>query len=73
MPHLGKYAVENGTPQGSVLSSTLFYSHDNDIFSRVPSDMERSLFADDGALWKRGRNGEYIIRELQDSVRNVER
>ncbi len=31
----------------------------NDIYLQLPVDMGRSLFADDGAIWKRGRNCEF--------------
>lgn len=48
-----KHKVEHGTPQESVISPTLFSIMINDIFKNVPNDMNRSLFADDGALWKR--------------------
>lgn len=34
----------------------------NDVFSKIPEDIGRSLFADDGALWKGGRNMEHGIR-----------
>ncbi len=31
----------------------------NDIYLELPVHMERSLFADDGAIWKRGRHCEF--------------
>lgn len=48
------YTVENGTPQGSIISPILFSVMINDIFSNVCSSIGVSLFADDGAMWKRG-------------------
>lgn len=48
--------VENGTPQRSVISPALFSIMINDVFVNIPMDVESSLFADDGELWKRGRN-----------------
>lgn len=45
----------------------------NDVFSQVQGDIERSLFADDGALWKRGKNIEYIGKKLQEAVNVVEK
>lgn len=34
-----KHKVENGTPQGSVVSPTFFSVMINDIFAKVPTDM----------------------------------
>ena len=66
-----KYLVENGTPQGSVISPLLFMVMINDVFSEVPVDIGRSLFADDGALWKRGRNVKHIISKVQSAIDKV--
>lgn len=68
----GKYVVENGTPQGSVISPILFTIMINDIFSHVQSDIGRSLFADDGALWKRGRNVAHVKQRIQEAINLVE-
>lgn len=57
----GRYPVENGTPQGSVISPILFSIMINYVFRQVDGDIGRLLFADDGALWKRGRNINYIF------------
>ena len=65
------FRVENGTPQGSVISPTLFLLMINDIFEGIEGGMGRSLFADDGALWKRGRNVEYVARKLQEGIDRV--
>ncbi|MGL5623358.1 reverse transcriptase domain-containing protein [Cetobacterium sp.] len=48
--------IENGTSQGSVSSPILFNLLINDIYYTVDNGIGRSLYADDGALWKRGRN-----------------
>ena len=68
-----KYKVENGTPQGSVISPLLFSIMINDVFSQVQEDIGRSLFADDGALWKRGKNIQFIVKRIQEAVNTVER
>ena len=46
--------MANGTPQGSVISPDLFNVKINDISCQVGNDFGVSLFADDGAIWKRG-------------------
>ncbi len=66
-----QYNVENGTPQGSVISPILFSIMINDIYLELPVDMGRSLFADDGAIWKRGRNGEFINKKLLNGMNQV--
>ena len=43
----------------------------NDIFDGIEGGIGRSLFADDGALWKRGRNVEYVARKLQEGTDRV--
>lgn len=67
-----KYEVKNGTPQGSVISPILFLIIIHDIFSNVPVDMGRSLFADDRVLWKRGRNLNHIVKKSQEGINQVE-
>ncbi len=43
----------------------------NDIYLELPVDMGRSLFADDGAIWKRGRNCNFINKKLQNGINQV--
>ncbi len=66
-----QYEVGNGTPQGSVISPLLFIIMINDVFVNVSEDIGTSLFADDGAVWKRGRNIEYTIRKVQNAIDKV--
>ncbi|CAJ1057143.1 RNA-directed DNA polymerase from mobile element jockey [Xyrichtys novacula] len=66
-----KYEVRNGTPQGSVVSPLLFLIMINDVFSEVPADIGSSLFADDGALWKRGRNTKHLVTKVQTAIDGV--
>ena len=40
----------------------------NDIFSRVPNHFGKSLFADDGAVRKRGRNLHVIVHQMQKAL-----
>lgn len=66
-----QYTMDNGTPQGSVISPLLFIIMINDVFTKVPVNIGRSVFADDGALWKRGRNMEHAVRKVQDVIDEV--
>ncbi len=34
--------------------------------------MGKSMYADDGALWKRGRNITYTVKKVQQAVNKVE-
>lgn len=67
-----EYRIENGTPQGSVCSPLLFNLMINDIFYEVGPDIGKSLYADDGALWKRGRNISFVTRKIQEAITAVE-
>uniref|UniRef100_A0A671QEF9 Reverse transcriptase domain-containing protein n=1 Tax=Sinocyclocheilus anshuiensis TaxID=1608454 RepID=A0A671QEF9_9TELE len=66
------YPVENGTPQGSVSSPVLFNLMIDDIFTQIDMGIGRSLYADDGALWKRGRNMGHVEKCMQNAVKKVE-
>ena len=54
-------------------SGVLFSIMINDVYSQVQPDIGRLLFADDGALWKRGGNVPYIVRKVQEAIYEVER
>uniref|UniRef100_A0A669EWH7 Reverse transcriptase domain-containing protein n=1 Tax=Oreochromis niloticus TaxID=8128 RepID=A0A669EWH7_ORENI len=67
-----RFLVENGTPQGSIVSPLLFSLMIDDVFNDIEAGVGCSLFADDGAIWKRGKNIEYIVKKLQGTIRRVE-
>ena len=60
--------VENGTPQGSVISPLLFNIIINDVFANVQPGIGRSLFADDISLWKRRENVKYTLKKVQEAL-----
>ena len=58
------YPLQNGTPQGSVISPLLFLIMINDI--EIPeNNVQLSLFADDSAAWKSGRNIKMLCKDVQ--------
>lgn len=67
------YSIENGTPQGSLSSPILFNLMINYIFYNIESGVGRSLYADDGALWKRGQNISFVGSKVLNAVIEVER
>lgn len=68
----GKVTVDNGTPQGSVISPLLFSIMVNDVFSGVELGVMQSLFADDGALWRKGKSLKLVQGKIQTAIRAVE-
>lgn len=44
----------------------------NEIYHAIGYEFGKALFADDGALWRRGRNIRYVKRKVQDAVTEVE-
>ncbi len=45
----------------------------NYVFSQVQGDIGHSLFADDGAVWKWGRNINHITGKIQETIEVVEK
>jgi len=48
--------TENGTPQVNIVSPIFFAIMIDQIFQNVQGHDGVALFADDGAMWKKGRN-----------------
>ena len=44
----------------------------NDIFSNVEPGIGKSLFADDGSLWRRRKNVQYSLKKIQETLTLVE-
>jgi len=64
------HVLENGTPQGSIISPLLFLIMINDLPTDL-TDTETTLFADDSCLFKSGRNLDVIIRRMQNSLNKL--
>lgn len=44
----------------------------NDVFIEIENGMGILLFADDGEIWKRERNLEFIVKKPQGAIKKVE-
>ncbi len=64
-------SVENGTPHGNVISPILFNIMINDIFGKVAQRISTGLYADDGIMWKRGRNIYFNMDKIQEAIEVV--
>ena len=62
-----KYALDNGTAQGSIISPLLFLIMINDLPNSL-HDVESSLFADDSCIFKSGKNLAHITKSVQDNL-----
>ena len=61
-----KKALEEGLPQGSALSCTLFLIFINDLADNF--DVQTALFADDLVLWTTGKHLLYMQRQLNKAL-----
>ena len=59
-------------PRKELISSVLFNIMINDIFRNNGRGFGQSLFADDGAIWRRGRNAEVSLKQFQRALVSVE-
>ena len=66
-----KYTLENGTPQGSVISPLLFLIMINDL-PNMKKGTEKAIYADDCALWKSGQDLDKIIFEIQIDLNTIQ-
>ena len=66
------HSLQNGLPQGSCISPTLFNIMINDLFDTVPPNIAYSLFADDCAIWCTDHDSEHSIPRLQRALNSIE-
>ena len=65
--------VNEGVPQGSVLSCTLFIISINDIRRNLPQYVNSTLYVDDFAIYAEGSTTNLIERRLQIAIRKLEK
>ena len=63
--------LENGVPQGSTISVTLFAIAINDVADCVATPIDRCLYVDDLAIFMAGDTIPAINRKLQEAINNV--
>lgn len=64
---------ENGTPQGSTLSVTLFLVAINDILQNSEATVRARLYADDLVIYSKGKNPKQIQKHLQTTLNGIEK
>lgn len=63
--------LENGVPQGAVISTTLFSIAVNDIEKYIKSPVQYSLFVDDLTIYLRSSNLTYLKAKLQSCINSI--
>ena len=66
-----EYEQQQGVPQGSVISCTLFALAIDGIVEGLPADVRKSLYVDDLAIYYASNNLNTIQRKLQLSINHI--
>ena len=66
-----EYDLENGSPQGSVISPTLFNIAINELEKTLAKATNLSQFADDGCIWASGKHLSDTIKKIQNTLDRV--
>ena len=64
-----KEVLEEGLPQGSALSCTLFLIYINDLTKHIKA--EKALYADDLTIWQSHENAEMAAQKLNGDLRRL--
>ena len=65
------YYQDEGVPQGSVLSVTLFSLKINSILNQLPHTVHGNLYVDDLNIFCQGKDMRYIERQLQLAINSI--
>ena len=68
---LSSFKLEEGVPQGSVLSVTCFAVAINGVISEISSRVRASLFVDDLAIYFTAYDAESACRYIQNSINSL--
>jgi len=66
-----KVQMDNGTPQGSIISPMLFNIMINDLPSPTANTAESAIYADDSSAWSSGKNLKTINSDIQKHLDGV--
>lgn len=69
--HSKSYYLENGVPQGSILSVTLFLLAIDSIFNNIKPNVKSLLYADDLVIYSSGNNISTITKHIQCSINKL--
>ena len=67
-----KKILQNGIPQGSVLSTTLFLIAINDIMISISLPVQANLYADDFVIYSKGTNIKTLESLIQQTINNID-
>jgi len=67
----GSVALEEGIPQGSVLSCTLFMLAMNSVTDKIPRNVKSLLYVDDLTIYASGPTQRCIERRLQGAIEGL--